>query len=144
MFMCKVVVLCYICASLEGEWDIMCMRGDICWHLAPSSFSQTPPHPLAPGRNKTICGDVLLVGVVDWWQELGWFGYGNDLSLLIGTVTRSTLAHTSSPRRCGMLYFLLNGKSGVEVIDLPYQDSAKNLSDHDYDSKIQGRVFWHW
>lgn len=140
----KVLVLCYICVPLEMERDIICLRGDTCWHLAPSSFSQAPPHPLAPWRNKPSCGDVLLVGILAWWQELGWFGHGNDLSLLIGTVTGSALAHTSSPWLRGMSYFLLDDKSGGEVIDWPDQDSAKYLSDHDRDSKTQGRVFWHW
>lgn len=101
----KVLVLYYICVLLEGEWDIIYMRADNCWHLAPSSFSQALPHPLAPWGNTTSCGDVLLVDFLAWWQELGWFGMdGNDLSLLMGTMTGSTFAHTSSPWLHGMSF----------------------------------------
>lgn len=77
------------------------------------------------------------------WRSWG-FGCGNDLSLCRGTMTWATLAHWSSPGLPGMLDFLLGDKSGVGVIDRPDQDSAKDLSDHDCDSKTQGRVFWHW
>lgn len=72
------VVLCHICVALEGEWSILCMRGDACCHLAPSSFPQAPAHPLAQRMEEQsqlwwcISGScpclVAAAGVVWAWQ----------------------------------------------------------------------------